>query len=66
MAKGKEAQAWVTQAQKELTKGNMKILREYANLAGLYMGPDNGIRIVSVFKDTQNTKEAWAPAATEQ
>ena len=60
MAKGKEAQAWVTQAQKELTKGKIKILREYANLAGLYMGPDNGIRVVSVFKDTQNTKEAWA------
>ena len=58
-AKETGAQDWVTQAQKELTKSNMKILREYADMVGLYMGPDNGIRVVSVLKDTQNTKEAW-------
>ena len=47
-AKETGAQDWVTKAQRELTKSNMKILREYANMVGLYMGPDNGIRVVSV------------------
>ena len=59
VAKGKKAKEWVMQEQKKLTRMNMAILRKYAELSGVFLGPDNGIRVATTLKMSQQEKEQW-------
>ena len=51
------------QEQKDLAKINMRILRKYAELAGIFLGPDNGIRVTTMLAVGQQEKEEWKPHA---
>ena len=55
--KGNMAQETIMCTQRRLAIWNGKILCKYAELAGLYKGPDNGIRIVSTLQDCQKQKK---------
>ena len=59
LAKGTQAMEWVLQEQKELAKMNMRILRKYAELAEIFMGPDNGIRVTTMLELGQQEKVEW-------